>query len=115
MGEGPLRRLGTTWAGAAVRLLMLWSCGSRVLASLGDDSAISSVLEEPVVLTEVLCCGAETGAGLLAGGGGGPASAPLRPHSASEFRSCRNRRQHESCPHPYPKEAGGLDAAAGTG
>lgn len=55
----PLSRLGTMWEGAAVRLLTLWICGSRVLASLVDDSSISNVLEKPMMLTEVECCGSK--------------------------------------------------------
>ena len=59
VGPGPLSRLGTTWGitwgGAAVRLLVLCICGSRVLASLVDDSSISNVLEKPMMLREVEC------------------------------------------------------------
>ena len=59
VGGGPLSRLGTTWditwGGATVRLLVLCICGSRVLASLVDDSSISNVLEKPMMLREVEC------------------------------------------------------------
>lgn len=34
---------------------MLLICGSRVLASLVDDTSISRVLEKPMMLTEVEC------------------------------------------------------------
>lgn len=34
---------------------MLCICGSRVLASLVDDSSISNVLEKPMMLREVEC------------------------------------------------------------
>jgi len=54
--EGPLSKLGIVWLGAAVRLLTLWICGSMVLASLVDDNSISTVLEKPMMLTEVACC-----------------------------------------------------------
>lgn len=57
-----LSRLGTMWEGAAVRLLTFCICGSRVLASLVDDSSISNVLEKPMMLTEVECCGNEDSA-----------------------------------------------------
>ena len=53
---GPLSKLGIVWVGAAVRLLSLWVCGSMVLASLVDDTSISTVLEKPMMLTEVACC-----------------------------------------------------------
>jgi hypothetical protein len=53
---GPLSKLGIVWVGAAVRLLTLCICGSMVLASLVDDNSISTVLEKPMMLTEVACC-----------------------------------------------------------
>lgn len=55
VGGGPLSRFGTACWPPAVRLLTLWICGSRALASLADDNSISTELEKPMMLTEVEC------------------------------------------------------------
>lgn len=52
---GPLSKLGIVCVGAA-RLFTLWICGSMALDSLVDDNSISTVLEKPMMLTEVACC-----------------------------------------------------------
>lgn len=104
------------WEGAAVRLLTLWICGSRVLASLVDDSSISSVLEKPMMLTEVECCRREDRAEPAVSWEWRQGRRPVTRKSAyaqislwpQSLVAAGNSAHEVLFPFPYAKEAGRL-------